>query len=126
VITPQIQAWHVRGAVPAATYRGRGVIELSYRPSAVSRTYLVRIDYGRAPASPRIWIVRPSLDPRAPHRYPDGSLCVFFKDEWTPEMSFAQTIVPWTFEWIAYYEMWLETDRWLGPEAPHGDGGKDQ
>jgi hypothetical protein len=125
MLSPQLQAWHVKGAVPAAVYRGNGVIELPYRPSPVSRTYLVRIDYGRAPAAPRVWIARPLLHPQAPHRYPNGSLCLFFEDEWTPDLSFARTIVPWTFEWIACYELWLETDRWLGPEAPHGESPKE-
>lgn len=31
----------------------------------------------------------------------------------------AETIVPWTALWLLYYELWLETDEWLGPEAPH-------
>ncbi len=124
MLPPQIQAWHVRGAVPAAIYKGKGVIEFPYRPTEVSRNYFVRIDYGRAPAAPRIWIVRPKLHPNAPHRFPNGSLCLFFEDEWTPDMSFANTIVPWTLEWIGCYELWLETDTWIGPEAPHGEGDK--
>jgi hypothetical protein len=121
MLTAQIQTWHVRGIVPTAVYRGRGVIEFTHRPTGASPTYLIRIDYARAPRAPTVWIVRPSLHPdaRTLHRYPNGSLCLFFEDEWTPEMSFADTIVPWAMEWVACYELWLESGRWVGPEAPH-------
>ena len=35
-----------------------------------------------------------------------------------------ETIVPWTAEWIVFYELWKITGEWLGPEAPHGAGEK--
>ena len=29
-------------------------------------------------------------------------------------MSIADTIVPWTAEWLVYYEIWLMTGEWYG------------
>ncbi len=55
------------------------------------------------------------------HRYPDGSLCLYWPDEWgwTARESLAATIVPWTAFWLYYYELWLVTGEWLGPSSPH-------
>lgn len=29
-------------------------------------------------------------------------------------------IIPWTAEWLVYYELFKLDGKWLGPEAPHG------
>lgn len=34
--------------------------------------------------------------------------------EWDQSMILAETIVPWTFDWVACYEHWLVTGRWFG------------
>lgn len=34
----------------------------------------------------------------------------------------AQQLLPWAFEWLHYYEIWLVTGVWSGPEAPHKVG----
>lgn len=34
-------------------------------------------------------------------------------------MLLAQSIVPWTAEWLFYYEMWQVTGAWGGDEAEH-------
>jgi hypothetical protein len=31
----------------------------------------------------------------------------------------ADTIIPWTAEWLYFYEKWLEDGIWWGHEAPH-------
>lgn len=33
-------------------------------------------------------------------------------DEWHAGLSIADTIVPWTAEWLSCYEFWLETGIW--------------
>lgn len=44
---------------------------------------------------------------RAPHLYPDGSLCLFYPRarEWNNQMWLARTTVPWTAEWLFHYEI---------------------
>jgi hypothetical protein len=49
-----------------------------------------------------------------PHVYSDGTLCLHETDEWKATMVIADTIVPWTAEWLAHYEIWLVTGDWYG------------
>lgn len=82
--------------------------------------YTVKITY-RKPKPPRVWVIEPLVPDSAPHLYSDGSLCLYYpKDRsWTPKEFIAETIVPWTAEWLAFYEIWRITGKWYGPEAPH-------
>jgi len=115
----------MRDLFPSFTYRRMGG-PLTWRgplqPRERSPLYDVRIAR-RNPRPPQVTVVRPALDPRAPHRYPNGSLCLYYpKDQsWHPSRYIAETIVPWTAEWLLFYELWQETGTWWGPEAPHGD-----
>jgi hypothetical protein len=96
------------------TWRGR------LQPTEVSPVYQVQIQYAY-PRSPRIWVPSPALRSDAPHRYGDGSLCLYYPGDgsWTPALPIAQTLVPWTALWLAFYEIWLRTGTWYGSEAPH-------
>ena len=29
----------------------------------------------------------------------------------------ANTIIPWTGSWLFFYELWLDTGKWLGPSS---------
>jgi hypothetical protein len=94
------------------------------QPTDVSPEYSVKIVYRFADQnskSPRVWVESPEISPAAKHRYSDGSLCLYFPPDrsWTPNKFIADTIVLWTALWLAFYEIWLDTDHWYGPEAPH-------
>lgn len=95
----------------------------SLRPTVESPVYHVRIVHepGR---TPRVFVNRPVIRRGAPHRYRDGSLCLFWPREWqwSARESLAATIVPWTALWLYYYELWQVTEEWLGPSSPHGPG----
>ncbi|WP_448659200.1 hypothetical protein ACPVPU_01720 [Sphingomonas sp. CJ99] len=57
-----------------------------------------------------------------PHDDPLGAhLCLYYPDgtEWTRQSLLAETILPWTAEWLFFYEMWHVTGTWGGAEAPH-------
>ncbi|MCW1431349.1 hypothetical protein [Novosphingobium sp. JCM 18896] len=87
-------------------------------------TFMARWPVARvlSPLSPR-------EDKAIPHLYglyddPRGAeLCLYYPDgaEWSEGMLLAETIVPWTAEWLFYYEMWQVTGTWGGPEAPHAE-----
>lgn len=55
-----------------------------------------------------------------PHVYKhDGKgtrLCLWFprQNEWVPQMRLGETYIPWTAEWLNYFEEWLLTDVWAG------------
>jgi len=60
-----------------------------------------------------------AADPEIPHIYPNRidktlpRLCLNMPGEWNPSMSIADTIVPWTVEWLAAYESWRATGQWF-------------
>jgi hypothetical protein len=45
------------------------------------------------------------------------ALCLWDPVEmfWTPEMSIATTIIPWTSEWLLFFEYWQISGEFLGP-----------
>lgn len=123
---PKDQIATMKHHFPGFRYRIRqgGVVWTgSLQPTPESPVYRVRIRLKRDSA-PRVYVDEPRI-PRAPHRYEDNSLCLFWPGEWlwNDEESLAETIVPWTALWLYYYELWLICGEWLGPEAPH-DGDK--
>lgn len=73
---------------------------------------------------PKVRITKPRIQPSPKiHMFEDGSLCLYdFRDEsWTEKANIHETIIPWTAEWLVYYELFIDTGVWFGPEAPHGD-----
>ena len=46
----------------------------------------------------------------------DPTLCLFDPAayEWDPHLRIAETILPWSIKWLACYEFWLMTGRWVG------------
>lgn len=123
-----VQIHQMAQAFPDFQYRREGNIpswvgELT--PFEGGTRYVVRIEYrfaNRDSKRPHVWVVSPNLVHDPPHIFPDRSLCLYFaKDQtWTPQKSIAQVIVPLTCAWLGFYEIWLSTSVWYGPEAPHG------
>lgn len=67
------------------------------------------------------------LDPRGtgerpPHIYSNKTdpqnpwLCLYDPRErlWRPDESIAETIIPWTCDWLFFFEGWLTTGKWEG------------
>lgn len=90
------------------------------QPTLESRVYTVRLGFHPS-GVPRIRVLSPTLDAKAPHRYGNGDLCLHRpKDRyWTPDQLVADTIIPWAASWLFFYEIWQDTGKWRGPEAPH-------
>jgi hypothetical protein len=91
-------------------------------PSEGCGTYRVRISYARG-GVPRVKIKDPQIIPSsAIHMYNDGTLCLYEPCEtpWKSSDSLHEKIIPWTAEWLVFYELFLICGKWLGPEAPHG------
>jgi len=89
------------------------------QPSSLSAKYKIRIQY-RLGQKPRIKALEPELEKpegrSLPHVYRGDYLCVFtpWNNEWRPDLRIADTIVPWTSEWLLHYEFWLVTGNWHG------------
>lgn len=109
--------------------RGHGLVrrgELTWifdvRPTPLSRTYRVRLQFNKC-ESPKVVVLEPNLNQlaegrRLPHVYSTKPvrLCLHYpkNEEWSRADSIADTIVPWTYLWLAYFEDWLMTDEWKG------------
>jgi len=121
---------------------GCGVWLGQLRP--IAKTYDIRVDmaagcadsnlsYPWRAASVRVLdgAVRPASDGSSvPHLYgawddPRGAhLCLYYPPDETMLLGHqvARQLLPWAYEWLYYYEMWLVTGVWSGPEAPHSIG----
>lgn len=117
------------------------------RPFA--RTYCVQVRYSwshaigdmeyKAPWFPEVSLVAPQLitvhpknSEAVPHIYLNSrspaasNLCMFdpATEEWSRDMSIADTTLPWTIDWLASYEGWLATGEWTGGGRDHGVAAK--
>lgn len=82
--------------------------------------YNVSVEYN-GDSRPIVKVNHPQLDMKSPHRYDDYSLCLYSPNDfkWNAEKLIAKEIIPWTTAWLFFYEYWLQSDEWIGPEAPH-------
>ena len=101
----------------------RGVLECMgvIQPSDESEHYTIQIRTAEWSA-PKVRILKPRITPRpAIHMYRDGTLCLYHPptQPWSGANDMHKTIIPWTAEWLVYYELYLSEGKWLGPEIPH-------
>jgi hypothetical protein len=88
-------------------------------PIILSKTYTVQVCYNLS-KSPAVTVLDPALEARngkkPPHLYPGDHLCLYLPqaNEWNRNMLLAETIIPWTSEWLLHYEIWLATGEWCG------------
>lgn len=91
-------------------------------------TYTVSITY-RGDLKPLVRVIKPKLVENPKHFYQGSkSLCLYHPRDykWVSGKLIAKDIVPWTAGWIYFYETWLETGKWLGPEAIHDTVNKEE
>jgi hypothetical protein len=126
-LTPSQQAFAIRSLLPDAKVTLRGGTRLTMtadlQPTSMSRTYSIKIAY-QSGLTPDVHVVAPQLQLHQdavvlPHTYPGDKLCLHLPGEWHPTMYLAHTTIPWTSEWLFYYELWLITGRWEG--GGHGE-----
>lgn len=90
-------------------------------PAEGCNTYTVKIDYV-AGQKPKVWILNPKIRMNSEtHVYADGSLCLYYPPEspWKHTDNLHAKILPWTAEWLVFYELYLIKGEWLGKSAPH-------
>ena len=100
---------------------GRLVWRFDARPTVLSRRYRLRVQY-YAGKNPDVFVEEPDLELLAegrelPHVYRKPlRLCLYTPGtgQWTPAKRIDQTIVPWTYTWLFYFEDWLAHGEWNG------------
>src|SRR5579883_431538 len=101
---------------------GKLTWEFAARPDPLSRIYKMRIVYQQGDV-PKVYVIDPDLTflaegRRLPHVYEQKPtrLCLYLPGggEWSPSKRISETIVPWTFLWLWYFEEWLASGDWKG------------
>jgi hypothetical protein len=121
----ELQCLRIRARYPEfrcvrATPKQRVVVG-PIQPTPISDSYSVQIRFGNG-MIPAVNVLSPTLVPRPgatrlPHVYPGDKLCLYTFDNGDYNYSrdyIADTIIPWTAEWLAHYEIWFATGVWHG------------
>lgn len=120
-----IQAAKIKALFPDSSptsNHNRLVWNHTITPSPLSASYDVKLVYVRDDW-PKVYVVNPKLElypgeVALPHVYSTEEqwLCLYYRPgrEWKADMHLADTIIPWTCEWLLHYELWLATGNWHG------------
>lgn len=86
------------------------------RPSPMSMSYDIELVYNLR-ESPKVYVVNPRPlilaegKSKLPHCYDQKlqHLCLFYphSNEWNKSKLLINTVIPWTYEWLYHYEIWL-------------------
>lgn len=91
------------------------------KPLDYIETYEIEIKV-KCGVSPRVYVKKPKITySEEIHMYKDGHLCLYYPWDmvWGSTTSIADYTIPWTNEWILYYELYKISGVWEGPAAPH-------
>lgn len=129
--TPKItfakQAMHLRHAYPencCTIHKECLIWKGGIRPTPLSRIYKIRIECRGYYRRPKVILYGDTIDgiekADFPHHFdidrkkPEVVLCLHMLHEFDYSLLLADTIIPWTQEWLYYYEIWLATGEWCG------------
>lgn len=124
------RALELRGLdLPGSSVRLFGGKELQFRfsmtPGRFGRDYGCLLRMQPDSRAPNIFVMTPDLSCLAgndpiPHIYRHTGrgvmLCLWWpkRREWAPQLKLTETFIPWTEEWLWYFEDWLNTRNWAG------------
>lgn len=91
------------------------------QPTSLSASYEVEVTC-KHNRSPDVWVcVGDVADIESiPHKYETDKankrvkICLYLPSEYNPEWRFVTTILPWTIEWLYFFEIWTITGEWCG------------
>lgn len=97
------------------------VWEGNLKPSSLSREYKVQLICERRD-NPKVFLKGSDIKGIErvdfPHHYKKTEhgvlICLNYPAEFNYSMKLIDTIIPWTVEWLYFYEIWLCTGEWLG------------
>lgn len=121
-----VQLSAIKKAFPNMKTLNRGwnnfEIEIDLQPSLFSEVYRIKIVYKKN-TFVKIYVVDKVLKiaqnrTKLPHVYntKEQQLCLYSpsKKEWKSTQYIVKTIIPWTSEWLLFYELWLINGEWYG------------
>lgn len=93
------------------------------RPTVLSNEYNIKLSY-KMNYRPRVVLYGDNIkeidNPEFPHNFKinkerkEVDLCLHYKKEFGSDCLIADTIIPWTVEWLYHYEIWIATGVWNG------------
>lgn len=93
------------------------------QPTSLSNRYHIKMEY-RHNKSPKVILygenIKKLKDANFPHHFHinyeknEVELCLYYRYEFSSRNLIADTIIPWTVEWLYFYEIWLATGEWQG------------
>lgn len=98
------------------------------QPTDLSGSYKIKLIYKRN-EHPDVYVIEP--DPltlakgaeKLEHVYDTRKqhLCIYYRKakEWNTDKFIADTVIPWTSEWLMHYEYWVATGIWYGGGIEH-------
>jgi len=95
------------------------------KPTVISPEYIIKITYIQG-EKPKIYVLSPNLEihpkkEKLPHIWFDtGSLCLDLNEYNIKSDLLAESIIVWVTWWLYYYEIWLQTGRWVA-KGTHPD-----
>ncbi|WP_229368347.1 hypothetical protein [Telluribacter humicola] len=98
------------------------------KPTDDSPIYRLRLEYS-VWGKPAMYIEEPEIIPSALiHIYKEGNLCLYYPKEtpWKDHFHMKDTMLPWTAEWLVFYELYKLYGVWLGKSASHEDQEKSE
>ena len=101
--------------------KGKLVWEGILKPTSLSREYKIKLICDRMD-NPKVYLKGSDIKGIErgdfPHHYKKTEygvlLCLNYTAEFNYSMKLTDTIIPWTLEWLCFYEIWLYTGEWHG------------
>lgn len=93
-------------------------LELQFRGEGAQQdmTLVIRLPHGYPNASPKVYA--DSLPDRCPHRWQDGSLCIFGVMElWNPGQHDVVHVLGLARRWLSHFEVWQREGHWGGDQG---------
>jgi hypothetical protein len=119
-----IRSSGLKQAYPLSEYnlkRNKFIWRGKLQPTALSAAYDVEMSCEQND-SPDVWVSVANAKniESIPHKYEADKdkrrvkVCLYLPEKYRWEWRFVDTIIPWTIEWLYFYEIWLATGEWCG------------
>ncbi len=114
-LAQELEALDVNGEERRVSLTHDNELELRFHGEGTSNDMIltVRLPHGYPNASPKVFV--DPLVPDCPHRWQDGSLCIFGAIEiWNPGKHNILRVLALARRWISHYEAWRADGTWTG------------
>lgn len=127
-----VQEGALKSYFPKSIIKRKGIYEFIWegrlQPTVLSPTYTVKLHH-KIGKSPKVYVLDPmplelpAGELELPHVYStkEQRLCLYYpkEKEWTANMLYVHSLIPWASEWLLHYELFVSTGVWHGGGIEH-------